>query len=76
MEGLCGDQRLDYEASVERDRIGQEKLRLLNGEDAARGGIRTVRPDWLVFCEVQQTRAKTPENTKTRGIGVGHFACA
>ena len=34
----------------------------------------TVRPDWLVFGEVQQTRAKTPENTKTRGIGVGRFA--
>jgi len=38
VEGLRGYQRLDYEASVERNRIGQEKLRLLDCEDAARGG--------------------------------------
>src|ERR1700683_4987326 len=39
VKGLRGYQRLDYEASVECDRIGQEKLSLLNGEDAARGGL-------------------------------------
>jgi hypothetical protein len=37
VEGLRGYQRFDYEASVERDRIGQEKFRLLDCEDAARG---------------------------------------
>jgi hypothetical protein len=31
VEGLRGYQRLDYEAGVERDRIGQEKLWLLAG---------------------------------------------
>jgi hypothetical protein len=38
MERLGCYQWLDYEASVERDRVGQEKLWLLDGEHAARGG--------------------------------------
>jgi hypothetical protein len=34
--------------------------------------IITIRPDWLVFGEGQQWRAKPP---KARGIGVVRFAC-
>jgi hypothetical protein len=41
VEWLRGYQRLDYEASVERDGIGQKKLRLLDSEDTAwRAGVR------------------------------------
>jgi hypothetical protein len=34
--------------------------------------VASDQPDWLVFGEGQQGRAKLP---KARGIGVGRFAC-
>jgi hypothetical protein len=38
VERLRGNQGLDYEAGIERDRIGQKKLRFLDREDASRAG--------------------------------------
>jgi hypothetical protein len=35
--GCVGDQRLDHKASVERDRIGQQELFVLDREHAATG---------------------------------------
>jgi hypothetical protein len=42
VERLRGDQCLDYEAGVERDRIGEEKLWFLDREDSPRGGPATA----------------------------------
>jgi hypothetical protein len=37
-------------------------------------GSLTVRPDWLVFCEVEQTRAKASENMEDRRESFRQFS--